>query len=211
MFSVVIIIEYSRQNTVLYIHTYVIYIYIIYIYYICLYIIHICIIYTYNIYIYIYIYILYIYIYILNIYLCMHMSYVHLFMHIQLLYLKRHFAFVDFFFISFWIITSSKCRSGSLEVFYKLGALKNFAKFMGKHQCWSLFLIRIPAKRPATLLILRLWHRCFSANFEEFLRKTISQDICERLLLKMEASSVATRSEACKRNFCTEELVFWYY
>ena len=124
---------------------------------------------------------------------------------------KKTFCFCRFFFISFWIITSSKRRSGSSEGFYKLGALKNFAKFTGKHLCRSLFLIRVPAKRPATLLILRLWHRCFSANFEELLRKTILQDICERLLLKMEASSVATRSEACKRNFCTEELVFWYY
>ena len=33
------------------------------------------------------------------------------------------------------------------EVFCKIGVLKNFANFIGKHQCWSLFLIG-----PATLL-----------------------------------------------------------
>ena len=30
--------------------------------------------------------------------------------------------------------------------------LKNFANFKGKHLCWSLFLIKLQASRPATLL-----------------------------------------------------------
>ena len=38
------------------------------------------------------------------------------------------------------------------EMFCKNGALKNFAIFTGKHQCWSLFLIKLQAFMPATLL-----------------------------------------------------------
>ena len=38
------------------------------------------------------------------------------------------------------------------EVFYKKGALKNFAKFLGKHPCQSLFLNKVAGLSPATLL-----------------------------------------------------------
>ena len=48
------------------------------------------------------------------------------------------------------------------EMFFKIGALKNFAKFIGKHQCQSL--------RPENLLKKRLWHRCFPMNFVKILR-----------------------------------------
>ena len=34
---------------------------------------------------------------------------------------------------------------------FKIGVLKNFAMFMGKHLCWSLFLIKYPAFRATTL------------------------------------------------------------
>ena len=29
-------------------------------------------------------------------------------------------------------------------MFFKIGALKNFANFTGKHLCWNLFLIKLP-------------------------------------------------------------------
>ena len=62
--------------------------------------------------------------------------------------------------------------------FLKIGVLKNFAKFTGKHLCWSLFLIKFQAlyplkicrslflnkvtgPRPATLLKKRLQHMFF--------------------------------------------------
>ena len=35
-------------------------------------------------------------------------------------------------------------------MFFKIGVLRNFAVFTGKHLCWSLFLIKVQAK-PATL------------------------------------------------------------
>ena len=120
-------------------------------------------------------------------------------------------SYVELFFISFWIVTSSKRRCSSLEVFYKIGALKNFAKLAGKHLCRSLFFNKILARRPVTLLKQRLLHRCFSVNFAEFLGSSVLWNIWERPHLKTEASRVITRSEACQKFdfLCTEELVFW--
>ena len=37
----------------------------------------------------------------------------------------------------------SKHESNRLQMYFKLGALKSFAIFTGKHLCWSLFLLRI--------------------------------------------------------------------
>ena len=48
--------------------------------------------------------------------------------------------------------TETKNRSSRSQIFYKKRVLTNFAKFTGKHLCWSLFLITLPALRPATLL-----------------------------------------------------------
>ena len=53
-------------------------------------------------------------------------------------------------------------RSSRPEVFYKKGALRNFAKLTGKHPCQSLFLIKLFKKG--------LRHRCFLVNFPKFLR-----------------------------------------
>ena len=39
-----------------------------------------------------------------------------------------------------------------LEAFYKKAVLKNFAILSGKQLCWSHFLIKLQAFRPATLL-----------------------------------------------------------
>ena len=49
-------------------------------------------------------------------------------------------------------------RSSRPEVCCKKGALKNFAKFTGKHLCRISFLKK------------RLWHSCFPVNFAKFLR-----------------------------------------
>ena len=38
------------------------------------------------------------------------------------------------------------------EAFYKKAVLKNFAIFLGKHLCWSLFLTNLQSFRTATLL-----------------------------------------------------------
>ena len=65
-----------------------------------------------------------------------------------------------------------KSRSCHPEMFYKKGILKNFAKFAGKHLCWSLSL---------TFTGLR----CFHVSFAKFLRTSNLQNICKRLILKI--------------------------
>ena len=60
-------------------------------------------------------------------------------------------------------------RSSRLQMFFKIGAFKSFAKFTGKHLCWSLFLKKLAGSRPATLL-KRLQHRCFPVRFTKLLK-----------------------------------------
>ena len=60
------------------------------------------------------------------------------------------------------------------------GVLKNFAKFTGKHQCQSLFLIKLQSLGPD---IKRPWHRCFPVNFAIFLRTSFLTEHLQWLLL----------------------------
>ena len=39
-------------------------------------------------------------------------------------------------------------RSSRSQMLFKIGILKNFAIFTGKHLCWSFFLIKLQAFRP---------------------------------------------------------------
>ena len=57
---------------------------------------------------------------------------------------------------------NSMFKSSHPEVFCEKNVLGNFAKFIGKHLCQSLFFI--------TLLKKILWHKCFPVNFAKFLR-----------------------------------------
>ena len=61
-------------------------------------------------------------------------------------------------------------RSSRPGLFCRKGALRNFAKFTGKHLYQSLFFDKVAGLRPATLLKRRVWHRCFPVNFRKFLR-----------------------------------------
>ena len=54
----------------------------------------------------------------------------------------------------------------------RIGVLRNFAKFTGKHLCQSLF-FNIVAGRLQLYFQKRLWHRCFPVNFATFLRTPI--------------------------------------
>ena len=67
----------------------------------------------------------------------------------------------------------------------KIGVLKNFAKFTGKHLCQILFLNKVAGLRPATLLKKRLWYRCFPVNFAKCLRAPSLQNISKRVLLNI--------------------------
>ena len=43
-------------------------------------------------------------------------------------------------------------RTSRSQMFFKIGALKDFTNITEKHLCWSLFLIKLQALRPAILL-----------------------------------------------------------
>ena len=72
------------------------------------------------------------------------------------------------------------------------------AKFIGKHLCQSLFLIKLLASRPK-----RLWHRCFPVNFVKFLRIPLLQNTSGRVLLTNTQSCYLRLSDDNQR--CTEK------
>ena len=65
--------------------------------------------------------------------------------------------------------------SSQAQMFFKIGALKNFAHFTRKQLCWSILFIKLLAWRPATLLKrdsntgVFLWIFGFHINFAKFL------------------------------------------
>ena len=78
----------------------------------------------------------------------------------------------------------STFRNSHSQMFFKVGVLKNFANFTGKHLCWSLFLISLQDFRPACNFIKkRLLHRCFPVKFGKFLRTPIFTEHLQWLLL----------------------------
>ena len=55
--------------------------------------------------------------------------------------------------------------------YYKMGALKNIAKFTRKHLWLGFFFSKIKGLRFANLLKKRLQQCCLRENFEKFLRR----------------------------------------
>ena len=62
-----------------------------------------------------------------------------------------------------------KCRSRCLQMFFKMGVLKNFANFTGKHLRWSLF-SEVACLRACNFIIKRLQHRRSPVKLAKFLR-----------------------------------------
>ena len=58
---------------------------------------------------------------------------------------------IGFYMVVILTLNWITCRSSHSQVFYKIGALKNFEIFTGKHLCWSLILIKLQAIRPKDL------------------------------------------------------------
>ena len=54
-------------------------------------------------------------------------------------------------------------------MFFKIGVIKNFAIFKGKHLRWCVFLIKLKPFRPATLLKRDSNVDVFSVNISKFL------------------------------------------
>ena len=63
-------------------------------------------------------------------------------------------------------------RSSHWNSYVKKGVLRNFANFIGKRLCRSLFLIGLQVFRPEAFSFIkkRLQHRCFPVEFTKFLR-----------------------------------------
>ena len=83
--------------------------------------------------------------------------------------------------LKFYLVFQPANSSSCLQMFFKIGTLKRFAKFTGKQLCQSLFLIKLQAVRdsnPKEALA-----RVFSCEYSKFLRIAILKIICERLLL----------------------------
>ena len=68
------------------------------------------------------------------------------------------------------------------ELFNKKGVLRKSTKFTGKRLYQRLVFNKVASLRPATLLIKRIWHRCFPVNFVKFLRTPFLQNTSGWLL-----------------------------
>ena len=60
-------------------------------------------------------------------------------------------------------------RSSRLEVFWKKGVLRNFAKFTGKHLCQSLFFNNVAGLKACNFIEKENLAQVFSMNFAKFL------------------------------------------
>ena len=74
-----------------------------------------------------------------------------------------------------------KIKSRHSQVFFKIGVIKNFAVFAGKHYCCSLLLIELQTWSTAK----RLQQRCFPVNIMEFLRTPLLQNASSGCSCKM--------------------------
>ena len=84
--------------------------------------------------------------------------------------------------VSILQILISHSRISHQRCSVRIGVLRNFTKFTGKHLCQSIFLNKVAGLRPVTLSKKRLWHRCFPVNFAKFLRAPFLQNTFGRLL-----------------------------
>ena len=67
-----------------------------------------------------------------------------------------------------------------MQVFWKIGALRNFAKFKGKHLCWGHFLIKISIKKTQAEVL--------SCEFCEILKNNFFTEHLRLLLWKLFSS-----------------------
>ena len=95
-------------------------------------------------------------------------------------------------------------RNSRSEVFCKKSVLKNFAKFIGKHLCRSLFFTKVAGLRSATLLKKRLWHTgVFLRIFAKMFKNSYFKEQRQWLLLKFLFNLFAEWSTCLERRYCT--------
>ena len=102
------------------------------------------------------------------------------------------------------------------QMFYKIGALKKFAKLTGKQLCWSLYLIKLSLSTVYNFTKKRqLHHWCFPVNFVKFSKIAFLQNTFGRLLLhilsqeskpEMNAAARSRRLDLFYIKRCSEKL-----
>ena len=74
-----------------------------------------------------------------------------------------------------WVLQNDINRGSPFQMFFKIGAVKNFTNFIGKQLCWSIFLIKLQAWRLRDTGV-------FSVKFAKFLRTIFFRNhLCRRL------------------------------
>ena len=74
---------------------------------------------------------------------------------------------------SYLITLLKRYRSSHRSCSVKKGVLKNFANFIGKHPCWSLFFNKVAGLQPASVFkkdSSAFQHKRFPAKFAKLLR-----------------------------------------
>ena len=61
-------------------------------------------------------------------------------------------------------------RSSRLQMFFKIGVLKSFANFTGKHLCWRIFFKKTFRHKVCNFIKKKLQHGCFPVRFTKFLK-----------------------------------------
>ena len=96
---------------------------------------------------------------------------------------------------NFYVVLQPATRSSRSKMFFKIGILKSFPKFIRKHLFQSLSFNKVVGLRPATLLKNRLWDRCFPVNFAKIFRAPFVSEHLRWLLL---CNSYAYRFLPCR-------------
>ena len=120
----------------------------------------------------------------------------------SLIYQKKFFFFLNTFSLNYFRILKTHRYNFSSKIFCKYlllmweyrssrrrcsvkeGVLKDSANFTEKHLCWSLFLIKLQAFRPVTLL-KRKPNQVFSCEICEMFKNTFFTEHIRWLLLKL--------------------------
>ena len=70
-------------------------------------------------------------------------------------------------------------------MYFRIGVLKNFAMFTGKHLCWSLFFNKYAGLKACNFIKKRLQHRFFPVKFAKILRTPFFTEHVRWLLLEI--------------------------
>ena len=98
-------------------------------------------------------------------------------------------------------------------VHFKKNVLRNFANFIPKHRCQSLFFNKVAGLRSAKLLKKTLWQRCFPVNVPKTLRTPFLQNISRRLrlLTKIKLKIVFSSANMSTKNYLTSLIADLYF